>query len=464
MTEPLPRSIGKFRVEGVLGRGAMGVVFKAHDPDIDRTVAIKLVRTDLLEGEDRPHYIDRFRNEAKMAGRCLHPNIVGIHDFSIHDGSPFLVLEYVDGTDLGRTLRRGAAMDLVATGHVVLKVLDALHYAHGFGIIHRDIKPANILVTAASGIKVTDFGISRALASSGTLSSVLVGTPCYMSPEQCLGSAIDTRSDLFSLGCVLYQMLGGEQAFAGPNYVATTHRILNEQPKPLGQLRPDLPKAVLLVVERAVAKRPEDRFRDAADMAAALRAALRGEERPGEPFQLPEDADMTTVLSAGKRVAAAGAGPISMDRLTLASRAMLERRLAHHLGPMARIHLRRAMLTAGTPEELGQSLAALVPPSPARQQLQEDLLRILEAGASGTGGGLDPGMQVPNATERSSTELDLLTKALTKVIGPIAPRLLRRALQTAASPEELETTCMKLIEGETAQEEFRRLLSRPARQ
>lgn len=463
MTDPLPRSIGKFRIEGVLGRGAMGVVFKAHDPDIDRTVAIKLVRTDLLEGEDRPHYIDRFRNEAKMVGRCLHPNIVGIHDFSIHDGSPFLVLEYVDGKDLGRTLRRGTPIDLPATGHVVLKVLDALQYAHGFGIIHRDIKPANILVTAASGIKVTDFGISRALASSSTLSSVLVGTPCYMSPEQCLGNAIDTRSDLFSLGCVLYQMLGGEQAFAGPNYVATTHRILNEQPEPLGRLRPDLPKAVLLVVERALAKRPDDRFRDASAMADALRAALRGEEGPGHPSRPPEDADMTTVL-AGKQVAAAGAAPMSMDRLTLESRAMLERRLAHYLGPMARIHLRRAMLTARTPEELGQSLATLVPPSPARQQLQEDLLRILEAGTSGTGSGLGPGPQVLGADERSSTELDILTRALTKVIGPIAPRLLRRALRTATSQEELEMICMKLIEGEAAQEEFRKLLNRVARQ
>ncbi len=175
-----PKFIGKFRIEAVLGRGAMGVVYKAHDPDIDRMVAIKLVRTDLLDGGDRAHYIARFRNEAKMVGRCIHPNIVGIHDFAMHKGTPFLVLEFIDGQNLGRHFGRGAQVDLAAVSSIMQQILDALSYAHAFGIIHRDIKPANILLTAASSIKVTDFGISRALASDATMSSVLVGTPCYM--------------------------------------------------------------------------------------------------------------------------------------------------------------------------------------------------------------------------------------------------------------------------------------------
>jgi len=452
----LPKSIGKFRVEGVLGRGAMGVVFRAYDPDIERTVAIKLVRTDLLEGDDRAHYIARFRNEAKMVGRCIHPNIVGIHDFALHEGSPFLVLEYVDGRDLRRTLQRGARADLATTGRVGLKVLEALTYAHGFGVIHRDIKPANILFTASAEIKVTDFGISRALTSSSTLSSVLVGTPCYMSPEQCLGNRIDTRSDLFSLGCVLYEMLSGEQAFAGPNYVATTHRILNERPRPLGELCPDLPGAVLAVVDAALAKKPDDRFQGAAAMADALRAALSAVGTPER-----RDDDATAVLGLQERAPASRTHPV--ERLSVASLATLERRLAFHLGPVARIHLRRAMLTARAPDELAESLVSLVPPPAAREQLRAELLTIINGDSGATSDGLDASGLLTARGDRSPIELDMITKVLTQVIGPIAPRLLQAALRTATTPDEIEAISLKLIDSPLGREEFRKLLSRTAR-
>ncbi len=450
----LPQFVGKYRVEDVLGRGAMGVVLRAHDPDIDRTVAIKLVRTDLLEGDDRAHYIARFRNEAKMVGRCVHPNIVGIHDFALHEGSPFLVLEYVDGKDLGRTFPRGKPLDLKIAVSVTLKVLEALSYAHSFGIIHRDIKPANILCTASSAIKVTDFGISRALASSITLSSVLVGTPCYMSPEQCLGGMIDARSDLFSLGCVLYEMLSGEQAFAGPNYVATTHRILNEQPRPLGDLRPDLPAPILRAVDRALAKRAEDRFGSAADMAHWLQPAL------GAEGNLAHEDGATVILRSSDASLASPQATFQADKLPAASLATLERRLAHHLGPIARIHLRRAMMTARTPDELGESLAGLLPPSAERDKLRGELLKIMQAGGGQPAISMDGGAAPPTRTQQSSTELDTIGRALTQVIGPIGPRLLRHALKTATTPEELEAACLKLIDSTLGREEFRRLIGR----
>ena len=454
----LPPFVGKYRVEDVLGRGAMGVVLRAHDPDIDRTVAIKLVRTDLLEGDDRAHYVARFRNEAKMVGRCVHPNIVGIHDFALHEGSPFLVLEYVDGKDLGRTFPRGKSLDLKIAVSVTLKVLEALSYAHGFGIIHRDIKPANILCTASSAIKMTDFGISRALASSITLSSVLVGTPCYMSPEQCLGGMIDARSDLFSLGCVLYEMLSGEQAFAGPNYVATTHRILNEQPRPLGELRPDLPDPILRAVDRALAKRADDRFSSAADMADWLRAGLGAEGKP-------EHEDGATVILRPKDGSLASPrATFQADKLPAASLATLERRLAHHLGPIARIHLRRAMLTARTPDELGESLASLLPPSAERDKLRSELLKIMQGEGGQTAISTLGGAPSLARTEQSSTELDTIGWALTQVIGPIGPRLLRHALKTAKTPEELEAACLKLIDSALGREQFRRLIGRSTRQ
>ena len=166
ISRSLPAFVGRFRVDALLGRGAMGVVYKAYDPQIERPVAIKLVRADLLEGEDRDEYLRRFNNEARIAGRCLHANIVAIYDFALHEGNPFLVLEYVEGVSLSQAFKRGTQASVPEVIHIALQVLDALGYAHGFGIIHRDIKPANILLTANASLKVTDFGISR-LTSTG---------------------------------------------------------------------------------------------------------------------------------------------------------------------------------------------------------------------------------------------------------------------------------------------------------
>ena len=450
----IPEFIGKFRVEGVLGRGAMGVVYKALDPDIERTVAIKLVRADLLEGDDRAHYVSRFRNEAKMAGRCIHPNIVAIHDFSTHEGSPFLVLEFVDGQDLGRAFRRSAQINLTAMGSIASEVLKALSYAHGFGVIHRDVKPANILLTKAAAIKVTDFGISRALASDATMSSVLVGTPCYMSPEQCLGGAVDARSDLFSMGSVLYELLSGRRCFDAPNFVAATHKILHQVPEPLGRLRPELPAAVVEVVETALAKRPEDRFQSAAEMEQALRNALRGDGAPAGQ----DGHDATVISPAIGRFGSARRPVAELEALQGDSLAMLERRLAHHLGPMAGFHLRKAMREVRTPEELGQVLTELIPETLAREQVRADLLRIIASDSdlamlrSNTG-------TMPGGAGVSAATINAASSALTLIMGPVAPHLLRRALLTARTPAELEAACVAMIEPPGERERFRKLLA-----
>ena len=427
-----PDHIGKFRVEGLLGRGAMGVVFKAHDPDIDRTVAIKLVRTDLLDGDDRAHYIARFRNEAKMVGRCIHPNIVGIYDFSVHDGSPFLVLEYVDGVHLGRHISRGTSLDLPTVERTMLQVLGALAYAHDFGIVHRDIKPANILLSAESETKVTDFGISRALASDATMSSVLVGTPCYMSPEQCLGGAIDARSDLFSLGCVLYEALSGQRAFAAENYVATTHRVLHDTPTKLRELRPDLPAALVGVVEMALAKRADDRFGNARAMADALRLACSGAE-----------VDATIVMPSARRMTE---GASELGALEPKSIATIERRLAFYVGPVARHHLRRTMGKASSPEELCQLIAEFVPAGDEREDLRKGLLGIVAA--DGALRALrSKGSPSSASLPRSITADDEIayTRALAQILGPIAPLLIRRAMVKAKTLDELEAACVALI-------------------
>ncbi len=259
-------------MESELGRGAMGVIYKADDPDIGRTVAIKLVRADLLEGDDRNQFLARFRHEARAAGRCAHPNIVALYDFAMHDGNPFLAMEFVDGVPLGTELKRVGRFAPAQAVAIVAQVLDALGAAHALGIVHRDVKPANILMLPSGQVKVTDFGISRINTSDLTQDGTVIGTPAYMSPEQCRGDDVDARSDLFSAGSVLYELLSGTRAFTGRNSTEVTQRLLNMEPRDLTEFVPGVPAAVAGALRRAMAKPKEARFASAQLMADALRA------------------------------------------------------------------------------------------------------------------------------------------------------------------------------------------------
>ena len=456
--DTIPKTIGRFRIESLLGRGAMGVVYKAHDPHIDRIVAIKLVRADLLDGESRGHYLARFHNEARTAGRCVHPNIVAIHDFSEHEGNPFLVLEYIDGCDLGRAFPRGTQMEVAQAIRIALHVLDALSYAHRFGVVHRDIKPANIMLTAGDAVKVTDFGISRIMSVEATMSSVLVGTPCYMSPEQCVGGEVDARSDLFSLACVLYELLSGRRAFEAANFVATMHNLIHGTPPPLDELRGDLPEALVRVIERAFEKDPNNRFRDAAEMATCLRAATDAGDHAGND-------DATRVWNAapseapGTDHAAARSSPGSRGAAVApsASMASIERRLAHHVGPMARYHVRQAIEIARSPGELSQLLAEAVPDAALRPAFMREIDLLIAQ---------DP--QIAPSLSRSSVpalppaidpaEIERVEHALAQVLGPIAPRLLRRVLPQVSDGIALRAACAALIALPRERERFQSFL------
>lgn len=278
-TTDQPTRIGRFRIESMLGRGAMGVVYKGHDEHIDRPVAIKLIRADLLDGEERESYFRRFQNEAKIAGRCVHANIVGLYDFSFYEGNPYLVMEYVNGIGLQQALPRGSQRSEGEVLPIALQMLDALQYAHERGIVHRDIKPANILISPDTKLKITDFGISRLLSTELTMTPLLIGTPSYMSPEQCMGASIDGRSDLFSLGCVLYELLAGHRPFQGANYTDTILGIISRPHTPLQEIRDDLPPGLVTAIDKALAKKPEDRFPNADAFGGALEKVMGGSFR-----------------------------------------------------------------------------------------------------------------------------------------------------------------------------------------
>ncbi|MCB1768246.1 MAG: serine/threonine protein kinase, partial [Candidatus Competibacteraceae bacterium] len=212
----LPSRIGRYRVMGLLGRGAMGMVYLGHDAAIDRQVAIKTIHRRLLGGEDGIDWLERFRREVRAAGRCLHPNIVTVFEYGEEAGAPYIVMEYVQGREVRDFLKNRQPMPLGNSVAIILQVLRALGHAHAQGVVHRDIKPGNIILLADGMVKVTDFGIAR-LEMSGSLTQVgtAVGTPGYMAPEQFSGQEADRRADLYAAGVVLFELLTGVRPFPG---------------------------------------------------------------------------------------------------------------------------------------------------------------------------------------------------------------------------------------------------------
>ncbi len=271
-----------YRIESEVGRGGMAVVYRAMDLHLHRTVAIKILPPDVaFNGDVRT----RFIREAQTAAQLNHPNIVSI--YSVDDTDPgglvYFVMAYVDGESLGVRLAREGAWPVDRAVRVLRDVADALAYAHARGVVHRDIKPDNILIDRASGRSVvTDFGIARAAAGETrlTVTGVAVGTPAYMSPEQAMGEReVDGRSDLYSLAVVGYQMLAGETPFKAANTPAMLVKHVTERPRPLRQVRPEVPKYLAVAIDRALAKRPEDRWSGAGEFRDALDAAQESRAR-----------------------------------------------------------------------------------------------------------------------------------------------------------------------------------------
>ncbi len=272
MTEgsgPEQEWLGKYRLETVLGAGAMGVVYRAYDPAIDRRVAIKTVREAGLPDEIREEFRARFRREAQAAGRLGHPNIVAVHDVGEANGVAFLVMEYVEGQSLKQALDSGRHFNLESILVIIRQVLDALGHAHAKGVVHRDIKPANILLTPEGRVKLTDFGIARLEDLSMTQTGQVLGTPSYMSPEQVRGLAVGPAADLYATGIVLYELLTRDKPFTG-SLTTVLQKIVAVVPPAPSLLNADIPTWLDAVLARAIAKQPEDRFPNAQAFAEAL--------------------------------------------------------------------------------------------------------------------------------------------------------------------------------------------------
>ncbi|HKW74942.1 MAG TPA: serine/threonine-protein kinase [Terriglobales bacterium] len=268
------QQLGRYEIVAELGRGAMGAVFRARDPRIDRVVAIKTIAVPGADPKIMEEYRQRFYREAQAAGRLSHPGIVTIFDADEDhtNNTPFIVMEYVDGKPLDRFIAADhkGVLDRNTTISLIQQIAAALDYAHAHGIVHRDIKPANILVTGDGQIKIADFGIAKLSQVEATLPGYLLGTPAYMSPEQLSGKPVDGRSDLFSLGVIAYWLFTGQKPFTGESITEVSIQVATKEPRAPSQAAPGLGSGFDQVLARALAKDPTQRFQSGKDFAADL--------------------------------------------------------------------------------------------------------------------------------------------------------------------------------------------------
>ncbi|MGH3666459.1 MAG: Stk1 family PASTA domain-containing Ser/Thr kinase, partial [Egibacteraceae bacterium] len=264
---------GRYTLRGLLGRGGMADVQLAQDEVLDRQVAVKLLHQRYT---DDPAFVERFKREARAAASLNHPNMVAVYDTGESDGRPFIVMEYVAGRTLQDVLRHEGVLPARAA-EITADAALALHYAHERGLVHRDVKPANIMLSDEGQVKVTDFGIARAVnAETITQTAAVFGTAAYIAPEQARGGAVDARTDVYSLGVVLYEMLTGQQPFSGDSAVALAYKHVSENPTVPSQINPEITSEMEAVVLKAMAKDPDDRYPDARAFHSDLQRALQG--------------------------------------------------------------------------------------------------------------------------------------------------------------------------------------------
>jgi|SRR6185436_1233025 serine/threonine-protein kinase len=267
-------TLGRYEIMSELGQGAMGTVYKARDPMLDRIVAIKTINLTLPK-EELAEYEARFYQEAKAAGGLSHRNIVTIHDIGRSDRVAYMAMEFLEGQELRRMLQARAPIQIAQALDIGAQVAEGLQYAHERQIIHRDIKPANIMVLNDGRVKITDFGIARMRTNEvKTMTGMILGSPKYMSPEQVSGKRADTRSDIFSLGVVLYEMLTGTSPFVADNIHGVMYQTMNFNPPAPRTLNPELPDMLNFVIAKALAKNLDDRYQKAQDLCDDLRRAL----------------------------------------------------------------------------------------------------------------------------------------------------------------------------------------------
>jgi len=452
------QSIGRYRVDGLLGTGAMGDVYRAYDPVIDRPVAIKVVRTELAGGSGSEQWLQRFRREARAAGRRFHPNIVAILDFGEDDGMPFLAMEYIDGRSLDGILKASGPLDPARSVAVITQVLSALGFAHQNGIVHRDVKPSNIMVLNSGEVKVADFGIARIDTSEFTIVGDLLGTPAYMAPEQFAGAPVDKRTDLFAAGVILFEMLTGVKPFRGKSITEIISFMETRGPEDIRALNPAVPDSLKRVITKALAFDPARRYADAAEFSKAIIEAF-----PIRPDETPVRSELpisdTRVVNA-EVAETAPEGAIWRPELLRE----IEHDLATFIGPMAAIALKRAIRQTNDIRALYDLLGRQV----VNPRDQAEFLARGQRRAAPDPASRPQSTPTPPSTTQTKAEpkpdqgitspglanIAAVESNLARYVGPIAKILIRRELEKHETLDKFYRALAAHIPNELDRERF----------
>jgi len=458
----LPDSIGKYRIDGVLGKGAMGLVYRAFDTDIDRTVALKTLHTHLLDGEQGSDFSLRFMQEAKAAARCLHPNIVTVFDFGIHDTTPYIVMEFVDGVELKDQLRGDKAISFELSLDIISQILEALAYAHDSGVVHRDIKPANIMLMNNGRVKVSDFGVARIDSSDLTGTGMMVGTPNYMSPEGMHGLQVDNRSDLYSIGILLFELLTKKRPYIGMS--------IDEAIAPLDEsehLKAFQKAQIKPIILRALQPKPERRYQNATEFLNQIKNVI-SESDADQATVFHRPAKVTTQDAANPQTNSGLLGVSTADAdqsLHPDVLATLESSLIHYVGPAAKALIKRYSKKSYTLEGLSQNLAQQIPNKDERTEFLHSLetsgireISLIKEAETQSGltvaGGTGTILNTCGPQTLSPQTLQTLTNELAFYIGPLASRVVNKAYRQLTGTEEFYTKLASYIPDVTERDEF----------
>ena len=457
----IPKTIGKYEIQAMLGKGAMGLVYKAFDSNIERTVAIKTLHPHLLEGDQGSDFEQRFLQEAKAAARCLHPNIVTVFDFGVHGASPYIVMEYVEGSELKDKILAKESFSFKSSVEIICQILEALTYSHEKGVIHRDIKPANIMLMTNGKIKVSDFGVARLDNSDLTSTGMMVGTPNYMSPEGMHGLKVDQRSDLFSVGILLFELLTNQRPYTGLSLLEAISPL--DKSDKLSKIQIEQITPIIL---RALQPKPELRYQKATEFLSQLRNTLSETSvDQGTVIYQP-----TMIVEAPDATLCSPTSTLNVQSIHSDVLAKLESSLVKYIGPAAKALIKKFSKRSSSVEDLSITLSKKIP----NEEEREEFLKLLQSSGindlsairdAESRSGLTSSGQIDlnksSTTANSNTGIslppektELMIKELAFFVGPLAKRHVSKALKQSSNIDEFYARLSKCIPDSAEQTVF----------